>query len=583
MNLVTGSLGGVFSGTGVTANIFDPTGLGGSTISVTYTVGTAPCVANSTLNIQINLDDDASFNYPSTSFCITGTDPIATINGTTGGTYTISPTGTINSTNGTIDLSATGVGAYTITYNTPSGNLCPVSSSVVINIVTSPEAAFSYATPFCQGNTSAALPNFSGNNFPGTFSATPIGLVFISTSTGEIDLVNSTAGTYMVTNNLAASGGCIAAVDSMQIVINPSFIIPETVAICNGNSYTFPDGTTQTNITAQVIYASNLSTALGCDSIIQTTVNINPIFNILDTTAVCSGSSYTFPDGTIQNNITATVNYTSNLLTLNGCDSIIQSTVNVTPQSSIILNSTDTICLGDVLILAATGSGNGTITWYNDFAGTNIIGTGTPFFPLTPTSSGTFIYYVNETGACPSAMDSVIIIVQEVVAQINANPLTGSSPLLVTFGNGSIGATSYFWDFGNGNTDTTFNTTQTYTTPGNYQTILIATNGLCWDTAFVIVEVFDESNILIPNVFTPNGDGSNDVFTVDGINIKSVEGQIYNRWGQKMFSWNNIKGYWDGRTLAGSKAPDGTYFYIIKAEGNDGKKYLKKGGFSLIR
>ena len=73
------------------------------------------------------------------------------------------------------------------------------------------------------------------------------------------------------------------------------------------------------------------------------------------------------------------------------------------------------------------------------------------------------------------------------------------------------------------------------------------------------------------------------MFTVKGTNLESVEGEVFNRWGQKMFSWSNIKGHWDGRTLAGEESPDGTYFYIIKAVGTDGSEYFKKGGFSLIR
>jgi gliding motility-associated-like protein len=89
--------------------------------------------------------------------------------------------------------------------------------------------------------------------------------------------------------------------------------------------------------------------------------------------------------------------------------------------------------------------------------------------------------------------------------------------------------------------------------------------------------------ILIPNVFTPNGDGENDFFTVSGTNLASVECDIFNRWGQKMFSWTNIKGFWDGRTLSGSEAPDGTYFYMVRALGDDGVEYFKKSGFSLIR
>ena len=112
---------------------------------------------------------------------------------------------------------------------------------------------------------------------------------------------------------------------------------------------------------------------------------------------------------------------------------------------------------------------------------------------------------------------------------------------------------------------------------------MIVTDGVCWDTATVVIEVFDESSILIPTVFTPNGDGNNDFFRVDGVNLKYVEGEIYNRWGQKMFTWDNVNGMWDGKTQSGADAADGTYFYIIRAEGLDGKEYFQKGTLTLIR
>ena len=50
-----------------------------------------------------------------------------------------------------------------------------------------------------------------------------------------------------------------------------------------------------------------------------------------------------------------------------------------------------------------------------------------------------------------------------------------------------------------------------------------------------------------------------------------------------MYSWDNVKGAWDGRTTAGAEVPDGTYFYIIEAAGADGTEYFEKGAFSLIR
>ncbi|MCW8897739.1 MAG: gliding motility-associated C-terminal domain-containing protein [Flavobacteriales bacterium] len=386
--LVTGSSGGSFSGTGVTGNNFDPTGLGGTNVSITYTVGAAPCTETLVHSVVINADDDASFNYSSTTFCEADNNPIPTITGTNGGTFTISPSGTINATTGEIDITLTGIGSYTIYYNTTSaGNACP-------------------------------------------------------------------------------------SVDSVQITINP-----------------------------------------------QNTISINPV---------------------------------------------------------------NPICLNDTLNLSANTTGTGTVTWYADAAGTIIIGIGNPL-TYVPTSGGSVTIYANNVGSCSSEIDSVTITVNFVDAVINATPVTGSSPLDVFFGNGSTGATNYFWNFGNGSTDTIFEPTHTYTNPGSFTATLIITNGVCWDTATVIIEVFDESSILIPTIFTPNGDGSNDFFRVDGVNLKHVEGEIYNRWGQKMFSWDNVNGMWDGKTLSGADAADGTYYFIIRAEGIDGKEYFQKGTLTLIR
>ncbi|MCB0381566.1 MAG: gliding motility-associated C-terminal domain-containing protein, partial [Flavobacteriales bacterium] len=170
-----------------------------------------------------------------------------------------------------------------------------------------------------------------------------------------------------------------------------------------------------------------------------------------------------------------------------------------------------------------------------------------------------------------------------VVASFIASPDNGTIPLSVSFTNTSVGATSYLWNFGNGSTSILTNPTAVYNDMGMFTATLIAMTGNCSDTFTVIIETFGKSSILIPNVFTPNNDGSNDVFTVEGTNLESVEGEIFNRWGQKMFEWKHVKGYWDGKTQSGTDSPDGTYFYIIKAKGLDGEEYFKKGGFSLIR
>jgi hypothetical protein len=140
---------------------------------------------------------------------------------------------------------------------------------------------------------------------------------------------NNIISTLIDTSYLVTIDGCDSIIET-TVIVNPVYNQTETVTVCSGESYTFPDGSTQDSITATVVYTSYLTTVEGCDSIIETTVNVNPVYNTEETIFVCRGDSYTFPDGTTQDNIAASDVYTSPLTTANGCDSIIVTIVNVT-------------------------------------------------------------------------------------------------------------------------------------------------------------------------------------------------------------------------------------------------------------
>ncbi len=92
------------------------------------------------------------------------------------------------------------------------------------------------------------------------------------------------------------------------------------------------------------------------------------------------------------------------------------------------------------------------------------------------------------------------------------------------------------------------------------------------------------SNLDIPNIFTPNGDGENDLFKMinyQGINVFSCK--IYNRWGTKIYQWSNIDEGWDGNYNDKRQAPAGVYFCEIYAEGIDGKIYSTRSFLHLVR
>ena len=93
-----------------------------------------------------------------------------------------------------------------------------------------------------------------------------------------------------------------------------------------------------------------------------------------------------------------------------------------------------------------------------------------------------------------------------------------------------------------------------------------------------------ESNLQMPNAFSPNGDGINDIYKAkDGYqSLTEFHAYIFNRWGQKLYEWSDPAGGWDG-TFHGKPVKDGVYFCLVKAKGADGKTYNIKRDVNLLR
>ncbi|MBS1645750.1 MAG: gliding motility-associated C-terminal domain-containing protein [Bacteroidetes bacterium] len=217
-HLVTGTPGGSWSGTGVSGTSFNPNA---GTQTVTYSVSIGACTQTSTQTITINRRDSATISYASSVYCLqSGINPTPTIGGTTGGVFTISAPGFINSSTGQVAIQSSGAGSFVVTYNTsPLGHACPAAVSTTINIIKPPGAAFSYTNSvYCKGG-SNQVPVFRGNNVAGTFSVKPAGLVFTNATNGIINLANSAPGVYTIYNTTAATGGCSAVVDSFNVTI----------------------------------------------------------------------------------------------------------------------------------------------------------------------------------------------------------------------------------------------------------------------------------------------------------------------------------------------------------------------------
>lgn len=137
-------------------------------------------------------------------------------------------------------------------------------------------------------------------------------------------------------------------------------------------------------------------------------------------------------------------------------------------------------------------------------------------------------------------------------------------------------------------------TEYTFTEAGSHRIVLYATfiNGNdtvaytkdYWQDAQPITIQISESKLEMPNAFSPNGDGINDIYRAKNSyqSIVEFDAYIFNRWGQKIYEWHDPAGGWDGK-FNGKDVKQGVYFVLVKAKGADGRKYNIKKDVNLLR
>lgn len=202
-------------------------------------------------------------------------------------------------------------------------------------------------------------------------------------------------------------------------------------------------------------------------------------------------------------------------------------------------------------------------------------------------------YSITSSSYFPKAVKTHIATKTATRGELNENKrptqsqqLDGSAPLDINFeAKSTPNVSNYLWKiYKNGElilTRTESVHSYVFEQSGNYRVKLEASTNECLDSASVEI-IVTESQIYAPPVFTPNGDGKNDEFRVAYQSIVAFDATIYNRWGRVLFRWDNPQRGWDG-TVHGKSVAQGTYFYVIKAKGSDGKEYELKGYFTLFR
>jgi gliding motility-associated-like protein len=158
-----------------------------------------------------------------------------------------------------------------------------------------------------------------------------------------------------------------------------------------------------------------------------------------------------------------------------------------------------------------------------------------------------------------------------------------SNPRLYTFTNQSTGATTYAWDFGDGGLSSEVDPTHIYGGVGQYEVCLVAMNtGPCPDDTCQRFDVTFFPAIDVPNAFSPNGDGQNDILYVRGYNVQTMLFKVFNRWGEKVFETNDLNIGWNGTYKSEEQEMD-VFAWTLNAVLISGEIVERKGNVTLIR
>lgn len=559
-----------------------------------------------------NVSGSASVNNNTVDLCIgenicfdvvfTDADPLDSVYITTNGT-TILPGATFTQTGsnpvtGTFCWTATGGFSGSIVNFVARDQFCPIagqtSFSVTFNIGTGV-----YAGPdqtICTGNTAQLQVANATNPVWTSISGDPIqvGTNISCDSCASPTITPSQTTTYVVTSD-SVPGICNFTDTVVITVLNAVGPQISDTAICAGGTVVIDAGSGYTNyawspaccvgqfatISVPGTYIVSVDT-LVCtltDTFVVTqapsptpTITGNDFYCNNDlTTLGVSGTynSYTWnPGGQNSSSITTgTGTYTVTVTDSNGCTGTSPSVTvtNSDPQATI--NLPDTVCPGDYTILSVSPAFAG-YEWFN--GDTNA---------TTSATAGGVSIIVTDNFGCQDTAYSTVHAYPAPNAAFSIDPPTQGQPgMPITFTDLSSGnPVSWQWNFGDGNGSTIQNPTHIYTTQGfmNVSLLVTSANG-CED--IVSIEYLVLSDIIIPNVFTPNGDGMNDMFVVKNLEFFNNNLTIFNRWGNKVFEKENYKNDWDGDGVS-----DGTYYFILEIQKYDDTVELHKGTITILK
>jgi gliding motility-associated-like protein len=350
---------------------------------------------------------------------------------------------------------------------------------------------------------------------------------------------------------------------------------------------------------------ANGCTATGTTSIVMQ--NAPTINGITATTATCTAANgsvtaalpsggtppYTYHVNSATSQTSPTITgltaglYTLTVTDVSGCSDT--DTITVPQHLDVLAVDTatlhSTVCgdpptgsITNILAHGGTGpytySNNGGLSFQSSNSYTNLAG-------------ANYSVLIKDANGCLSPSNNFFIGSDiHVQAAFTTSPLSGPAPLTVVLQNTSTGANHYIWTYPDSTGITPFSTAATpaaqfYPNPGVQLVQLVAYNNVigCSDTAWFAINVFEPTQLTIPNILTPNGDGVNDEFKMSGTSFKNFDVTIFDRWGKKV---KDFGGDLNTAKWTPSGVSDGTFFYVIVATSLDDSQQEFSGFIQIV-
>ena len=546
----------------------------------TYTVWAQNCPGTYREPAYITVVSNPTVVATSTTICGPQTVTL-TASGAT--TYTWST----GSNSATTVVTPTATTVYTVT----ASNGCTAQTTATVSFQALPSLTITpTSTVICANQTITLNTTGSTGTYSWNTGATTSVITVTTSGVYTATLTNACGSITRTINisdgpatsvNLSASANTICAGNSVTLTANGTGPFTWNTSTVTTNSITV------TNPGTFVVTVSNIC-GTAASSVILTSGPLPTITIVPASTAFCTGqtasliasgaTTYTWSDNSTSPTFTtnSAANYTVNGSNSCGNTRAVYSVTFLTSPDISASSNRSFLCPAETAVITATNfSGGGNYVWSSSSNTTN-----------TETVTAGGVYTVSYVNVCGSANVTVSVRQSTLVPDFAPLPSSGFAPLAVTFTNTSVNNIFNAWNFGNGQTSSSIHGNQEYTTTGIYTINLVITNADgCKATISRTIEVTDKPVTLgvVPELVTPNNDGKNDVWEIKGIeNFANSEVEIFNRWGNLVYSATNYKNTFDGTPNAKSssgKLPTGTYFFILKL--NDQNSTVYKGYLQL--